>query len=58
MPPAGGGYGLEHRELREQWAQRVATGTVRCAKRWCGELIHHNEAWDLGHDDPAQLPQA
>jgi hypothetical protein len=45
------GYGSDHGELRDQWARRVATGTVRCARPDCGELIHPDEAWDLGHDE-------
>jgi hypothetical protein len=43
------GYGTEHRKLREDWAQLIATGSVHCAKPGCGQLIHPGEPWDLGH---------
>ena len=43
------GYGQQHKKLREQWALKVATGTVLCWR--CGYPIHPYEAWDLGHDD-------
>jgi hypothetical protein len=45
------GYGQDHRQLRDHWAQRVATGTVRCARPDCGQPIHADEPWDLGHDE-------
>jgi hypothetical protein len=44
-------YGPTHRRLRAQWATRVASGTVECAR--CGELIAQSAAWDLGHVDGA-----
>lgn len=43
------GYGTRHRNLRTQWAPRVATGTVPCWR--CGDLIAPGTAWDLGHTD-------
>jgi hypothetical protein len=49
--PRERGYGPEHRALRDEWAKRVATGTVQCARPGCGELIHPDEPWDLGHSD-------
>jgi hypothetical protein len=54
------GYGAAHRRLRKEWAPRVATGTVRCARgercRRADEngvagLIDPADSWDLGHDD-------
>jgi hypothetical protein len=45
------GYGGDHRQLRDQWAPRVAIGTVRCARPDCGQLIQPGEPWDLGHDE-------
>ena len=42
-------YGPAHRQLRAQWAPRVAAGVVECAR--CGRLIRPGEAWDLGHID-------
>ena len=45
------GYGADHGRLREQWAPRVATGTVHCHKPDCGQLIQPGEPWDLGHDE-------
>lgn len=43
------GYDRDHQELRAQWAPRVATGTVNCAR--CHTPIGAGEPWDLGHDD-------
>lgn len=43
------GYGTEHQRRRTSWAQRVATGTVKCWR--CGERINAGDEWDLGHDD-------
>lgn len=43
------GYGHQHQTLRKQWAPKVATGTVPCAR--CGEPINPGEPWDLGHAD-------
>lgn len=43
------GYDAGHDRLRREWAPKVATGNVRCAR--CGELIRRGQAWDLGHDD-------
>lgn len=44
------GYGYTvHQKLRQQWAPKVATGTVTCWR--CGKLIGRTEPWDLGHDD-------
>lgn len=41
------GYGHMHQQRRKQWALRVASGTVVCAR--CGELIEPGEPWDLDH---------
>lgn len=41
------GYGPEHRALRKQWAPRVATGSVLCAK--CNQPIQAGSTWHLGH---------
>jgi hypothetical protein len=46
---AARGYGKDHRQLRKQWSERVAAGTVPCAR--CGHLIAPGDPWDLGHDD-------
>ena len=43
------GYGSAHVRLRKQWAPRVATGTVLCAR--CGQPIESGEPWALDHDD-------
>ena len=44
------GYGAEHRKVRAQWQTELEQrGALPCAR--CGELIHHGEAWDLGHTD-------
>ena len=43
------GYGQAHINLRKQWAAKVATGTVPCAR--CGEPIQPGTAWALDHDD-------
>lgn len=43
------GYGNEHQKLRRQVARIVALGTAKCAR--CGDVIHPDEGWDLGHDD-------
>lgn len=43
------GYGAAHQRLRAQWAPKVATGTVRCAR--CHKLIRPDDLWDLGHHD-------
>jgi hypothetical protein len=42
-------YGRPHRQLRAQWAPRVASGGVTCWR--CTRPIGAREAWDLGHDD-------
>jgi len=49
--PSERGCGADHRQLRDWWAQRVATGTVCCARPGCGQPIHPDEPWDLGHDE-------
>jgi len=41
------GYDANHDRLRAQWAPRVATGTIRCAR--CHTTIHPTDPWDLGH---------
>lgn len=43
------GYGYTHQALRRAWARKVQTGHTRCAR--CGQPIHPNEPWDLGHND-------
>lgn len=42
-------YGARHRRIRREWATRVATGTVACAR--CGKVIEAGSPWDLGHHD-------
>ena len=42
-------YGRAHRQLRQQWASRVARGNVVC--RRCGEFIDPRDRWDLDHVD-------
>lgn len=41
------GYGAEHKQIRRQWAVRMRTEEVRCAR--CGLPIVEGEPWDLGH---------
>jgi hypothetical protein len=54
---ASRGYGGAHQRLRRQWAPRVATGRVVCAKHGhpqhpdCPGLIEAGSAWELGHTD-------
>ncbi len=43
------GYGRRHQRLRTEWARKVGTGTVHCAR--CGELIPAGAPFDLGHTD-------
>jgi len=43
------GYGRAHQDLRAQWAIRVATGTILCAR--CGQSIDADQPWDLGHNE-------
>lgn len=43
------GYDTNHDQLRQQWAPKVRTGRVACAR--CRERITPDEPWDLGHDD-------
>jgi hypothetical protein len=43
------GYDRNHDTLRQQWAPRVATGTIRCAR--CGQLITAGDPWALDHTD-------
>jgi hypothetical protein len=43
------GYDTNHDRLRAQWAPRVATGTIPCAR--CHRLITPTDPWDLGHHD-------
>lgn len=43
------GYGSAHQQLRKEWALKVRTGSVICAR--CGDTIQPGERWDLGHDD-------
>lgn len=43
------GYGSDHKALRAQWAPKVSTGMVTCAR--CGLPIQRHEPWDLGHSD-------
>src|SRR5215207_9049873 len=42
-------YGRGHERLRREWARKVATGSVGCAR--CGEPILVGQPWDLGHVD-------
>ena len=63
MPSPGGttdrGYGHDHQTHRRYWARILKQhGTVPCHAQEhtqnCddqGNLVHHGEAWDLGHDD-------
>lgn len=41
------GYDRDHELLRKQWAPRVATGTVACAR--CSRTIRAGQAWHLDH---------
>lgn len=43
------GYNAAHDRLRAEWAPKVATGNVRCAR--CRRFIPADTPWDLGHDD-------
>ncbi len=43
------GYGQQHKRLRAHWAQRVSTGSVRCAR--CRQFIRPGEKWALDHAD-------
>lgn len=43
------GYDHAHRELRKQWAPKVATGSVICGK--CNNTIQAGAIWHLGHSD-------
>lgn len=43
------GYGSSHQKLRRQWAPRVESGGVCCAR--CGRPIMPGSPWDLGHHD-------
>ena len=53
MPSKGStsarGYGHKHQQLRKQYQPLVASGKATCWR--CGEPIHPNQPWDLGHDD-------
>lgn len=42
-------YGWPHQKQRAAVAERVAAGTVTCAR--CGRPIRPGEPWDLDHDD-------
>lgn len=46
---SGRGYGWQHQKLREQYKPLVESGRATCWR--CGEPIHPNAKWDLGHDD-------
>jgi hypothetical protein len=43
------GYDHAHRELRKQWAPKVARGGILCGK--CGNTIQPGTTWHLGHTD-------
>lgn len=43
------GYDHAHRQLRKQWAPKVATGEVICGR--CGQAIRPGQSWALDHDD-------
>ena len=43
------GYDTNHDRLRADWAPRVATGRIPCAK--CGHRITPGTPWDLGHTE-------
>lgn len=53
MPSQGNtsrrGYGRAHQVLRDKLKPLIASGQARCAR--CGQPIHPNEKWDLGHTD-------
>jgi hypothetical protein len=49
LTPKQRGYGWEHKKLRKQVAQVVASGNAICAR--CGLPILPGHPWDLGHDD-------
>lgn len=43
------GYDAQHDRLRRQWARRINTGTVRCAR--CTKPILPGSDWHLDHSD-------
>lgn len=43
------GYGAQHERIRRQWAPKVATGTVTCARG--DHLIDPAKPWALDHTD-------
>lgn len=48
------GYGAVHQAKRAEWAPKVATGTVMCARqgpKCTGKPIKADQPWDFGHDD-------
>ena len=53
MPSAGGtsqrGYGWQHQKRRKAYEPLVKLGRATCWR--CGEPIHPDAKWDLGHDD-------
>ena len=43
-------WGYQHKKTRATWAPLVATGEIRCTgPQGCGQPIHPNQPWDLGH---------
>ena len=43
------GYDANHDRLRADWAPRVATGRIPCAR--CGRRIEPQDRWHLDHSD-------
>lgn len=43
------GYGYSFQQQRKQAKAEVDAGLVNCWR--CGQWIHPDDPWDLGHDD-------
>ena len=43
-------WGHQHQTERAAWEPLIATGQIHCTgPQGCGQPIHPNEPWDLGH---------